>query len=122
MGQIHLMRNEPQRAAELLEQALAANPFDPDVLNSLGAARVGLGDLDGAEAAYRKALDRGEFGEVWFNLGVVAERRGAGHQSVAAARYRRASEINPLDPRPRANLAALESGAPGTGVGEPRSR
>jgi Tfp pilus assembly protein PilF len=112
MGQVYLMRGEPQRALQALERARAADPRDPDVLNSLGAARVALGDLDGAETAYRQALELGDFGEVWFNLGVLAERRGPGNAAVAADRYRRAIAINPADPRPRANLAALEPATP----------
>ena len=107
MGQVYLMRNEPRAARAVLERAQAADPSDPDVLNSLAAARLNLGDLDGAEAAYRQALALGDFGEVWFNLGVVAERRGAGHRQAAAACYRRAIAINPVDARARANLAAL---------------
>jgi tetratricopeptide (TPR) repeat protein len=110
LAQVFLMRGEPARALEAAERARAADPRDPDVLNSLGAARVGLGDLDGAEAAYRAALGLGDFAEVWFNLGVVAEKRGAGGRAAAIACYRRALEINPVDPRSRANLAALEAG------------
>jgi Tfp pilus assembly protein PilF len=107
MGQVFLMRNEPKRALASLEKARASDPQNPDALNSLGAARVSLGDLDGAESAYRQALELGDFGEVWFNLGVVAERRDAGNGAVAAECYRRAIAINPADGRPRANLAAL---------------
>ena len=107
MGQVFLMRGEPRRALSSLEKARGADPQNPDVLNSLGAARVSLGDLDGAETAYRQALALGDFGEIWFNLGVVAERRGAGNSAAAAECYRRAIAINPADGRPRANLAAL---------------
>jgi len=113
MGQVFLMRNEPKRALASLEKARVADPQNPDVLNSLGAARVSLGDLDGAESAYRQALDLGDYGEIWFNLGVVAERRGPGHGAVAAQCYRRAIAINPADGRPRANLSALEGGENG---------
>ena len=109
MGQVFLMRNEPKRALASLEKARVSDPQNPDVLNSLGAARVSLGDLDGAESAYRQALELGDYGEIWFNLGVVAERRGAGHGAVAAECYRRAIAINPADGRPRANLEALEA-------------
>jgi len=111
MGQIYLMRNEAQLALDSLTQARVANPQNPDVLNSLGAARVRSGDLDGAETAYRQALELGDFGEIWFNLGVVAERRGTGHATAAAECYRRAIAINPADGRPRANLAALDRGS-----------
>lgn len=108
MGQVFLMRKEPGRALDSLEKARAADPENPDVLNSLGAARVGSGDLDGAESAYRQALALGDYAEIWFNLGVVAERRGAGNGAVAAAYYRRAIAINPADGRSRANLDVLE--------------
>ncbi len=108
MGQVFLMRNEPKRALDSLALARIADPQNPDVLNSLGAARIGLGDLDGAETAYRQALELGDFAEIWFNLGVVAERRGSGYSAAAAACYRRAIAINPADGRSRANLAALE--------------
>jgi hypothetical protein len=108
MGQVYLMRSEPKHALDSLEKARVSDPKNPDVLNSLGAARVSLGDLDGAETAYRQALALGDYGEIWFNLGVVAERRGAGHGAAAAECYRRAIAINPADGRPRANLAALD--------------
>jgi len=108
MGQVFLMRNEPKRALDSLEKARVSDPKSPDVLNSIGAARVNSGDLDGAETAYRQALELGDFGEIWFNLGIVAERRGAGHRAAAAECYRRAIAINPADGRPRANLAALD--------------
>jgi hypothetical protein len=109
MGQVFLMRGEPDRAVVALERARSADPRDPDVLNSLGAARFRLGDLDGAAAAYRSALALGEFGEVWFNLGIVAERRGIEHRTEAADCYRRALAANPADSRARANLAAIEA-------------
>ena len=109
MGQVYLMRSEPQRALESLEKARASDPRNPDVLNSIGAARVGSGDLDGAETAYRQALELGDFGEIWFNLGILAERRGAGHGAAAKECYRRAIAINPADGRSKANLAALDS-------------
>ncbi len=110
MGQVYLMRGEPERAIAVLELARCSNPQDPDVLNSLGAALFRIGDLDRAEDAYRTALTLGDFGEVWFNLGVVAERRGPAHLTEAAALYRRALDVNPVDSRARANLAALDAG------------
>jgi tetratricopeptide (TPR) repeat protein len=109
MAQIHLMRGEPAAAARYLEQALAAGPADPDVLNSLGAARFQLKDYAGAEESYRAALRLGDFSEVWFNLGVVAEARGPEHRAAARDAYRRALAINPGDGRARANLAYLET-------------
>jgi Tfp pilus assembly protein PilF len=118
MGQIHLMRGEPDRALAHLVRARAADPQDPDVLNSLGAAHVQRGDLDAAEAAYQAALALGEFGDVWYNLGVVAERRGARYHPLAAERYRRALVVNPTESAARANLETLGRGeGPGAGAG-----
>jgi Flp pilus assembly protein TadD/4-amino-4-deoxy-L-arabinose transferase-like glycosyltransferase len=124
MGQIYLMRGEPESALTHLERAGVADPRDPDVLNSLGAAHVQRGDLAGAEAAYQAALSLGEFGEVWYNLGVLAERRGPQYRSLAAERYRRALAVNPTSAAARANLEALErdgaAGAPAvTGTADP---
>jgi tetratricopeptide (TPR) repeat protein len=76
MGQVHLMRGEPDQALAFLELARRTDPNDPDVHNSLGAAHVRIGDLQAAEGDYQAALALGEFSEVWHNLGVVAERRG----------------------------------------------
>ena len=107
MGQVFLMRGEPDRAIQALERARSTAPQAPDVWNSLGAAHFKLGDFRGAEAAYRSALALGDFGEVWFNLGVVVERSGPERQAEAVMCYRRALEVNPLDSRARANLNAL---------------
>ncbi len=121
MGQVYLMRGEADRALEHLERARAAAPDDPDVHNSLGAAHFRRGDLDAAEAAYRAALGAGDFGEVWYNLGIVAERRGPGSAAAAAAAYRRALAVNPGEVRARANLEALEAGA-GAAAADPAPR
>ncbi|HEY5999727.1 MAG TPA: tetratricopeptide repeat protein, partial [bacterium] len=108
MGQVYLMRGEPDWALPHLARARAANPGDPDVLNSLGAAHAQHGDFDEAEKAYQAALALGDFGEVWFNLGVVAERRGPQFRGLAAERYRRALAADPTSARARANLEALD--------------
>jgi tetratricopeptide (TPR) repeat protein len=115
MGQVRLMRGEPELALAALARARAADPADPDVLNSIGAAQAQRQDYEGADAAYRAALELGEFSEVWFNRGVVAERRGAGHREEALAAYRRALEINPHEGRARANAEALLAEAAGAG-------
>ena len=107
MGQIFLMRGEPDRALAHLERARKADPGDPDVLNSLGAAHVRRGELADAEASYLAALKLGDFGEVWYNLGVVAERQGPRFREQALERYRKALAVNPFDARARANLDAL---------------
>ena len=118
MGQVFLMRNEPARALASLEQARAADPQNPDVLNSLGAARVGSGDLDGAETAYRQALELGDFGG---DLVQPRRRRGAARRR-SRARPRRSATAGPSrstpptgDPAPispRSRPLKPASGAP----------
>ena len=107
MGQIFLMRGEQDRAREHLLRAQKKAPGDPDVANSLGAARYGQSDWEGAEREYRRALEQGEFAEVYFNLGVVLERMGRSRRGEAREAYRRSLEINPLGGRARENLRAL---------------
>ncbi len=107
MGQIFLMRGEQARAREHLLRAQKRAPGDPDVANSLGAARYGQSDWEGAEREYRRALEQGEFAEVYFNLGVVLERMGRSRRGEAREAYRRSLEINPLGGRARENLRAL---------------
>jgi tetratricopeptide (TPR) repeat protein len=107
MGQVYLMRGEQTRALEHLLRAQERAPGDPDVANSLGAARYGQGDWEGAVRDYRRALEQGEFAEVYFNLGVVLERMGTERRGEALESYRRSLEINPLGIRARENLRAL---------------
>ncbi len=107
MGQVYLMRGEPARAGEHLLRARERAPGDPDVANSLGAVRYGQSDWEGAVREYRRALEQGEFAEVYFNLGVVLERIGPERREEARESYRRSLEINPLGVPARENLRAL---------------
>jgi tetratricopeptide (TPR) repeat protein len=107
MGQIFLSRGEPGRAEEHLLRAKAARGGDPDVLNSLGAARFATQDWQGAERYYLAALASGEFSEIYYNLGVVNEKKGPSRKQEAIDAYRRSLERNPLEARARANLGYL---------------
>jgi hypothetical protein len=107
MGQIFLSRGEPEKAEEHLLRAAAARGGDPDVLNSLGAARFAKQDWQGAEEHYLAALAIGEFSEVYFNLGVVNEKMGPSRRQEAIRVYRLSLERNPLEARARANLEYL---------------
>ncbi|MEM9294600.1 MAG: tetratricopeptide repeat protein [Planctomycetota bacterium] len=50
--------NRPQEALQLAEQAAAARPFTPEILDTLGAARMANGNLSGAIDALEKAQAR----------------------------------------------------------------
>jgi tetratricopeptide (TPR) repeat protein len=107
MGQVYLGRGEPREAEGRLLQARDRDPGNPDVYNSLGAARYLAGDLPGAEDYYLRALRFGRFSEVYFNLGVVYERMGETRHREAVTSYRRALARNPLERRARVNMEGL---------------
>ena len=56
LGQINLEQGFVNTALRLLEGAAGAAPKDTDVIFNLGLARQTVGDLAGAEACYRSAL------------------------------------------------------------------
>ncbi len=69
---------ETELAAPRLEEALRRNPRAADVWHALGLVRLHLGDLDGAQVAYRSGLvaDPGAL-ENRIGLATVALERGA---------------------------------------------
>ncbi len=80
--------------------------YNAHLQNAMGAAMDVRGDLKGAEAAYRAALDIDpEFADAWFNLGTVKGRHGdlVGAQSC----YRRAIVLRPDQERARVNLGVV---------------
>jgi len=84
-----------------------ANPgFEaPDALAAVALSVAEAGDLDAAAQQSERALAAGETIETRLAAAEIARRRG---QSVAAAAsLRRAAQLAPSDPRPRARLAEL---------------
>lgn len=64
-----------QAAAETLTRASKAAPGHAGILEQLGAARQQAGDLDGAVAAYRRALRISDNPQTWYSLGTALSRR-----------------------------------------------
>jgi hypothetical protein len=88
----------PQEAADAYVAAVASDPTLYPAWNDLGVLRAGLGDLDGAVSAFRRAVGaREEYGLGWFNLGVALERQGPQHllasQGAFARAFRADSEL-----------------------------
>jgi hypothetical protein len=57
-GTVALMLERYEEAAGVIERAIELQPDRVESHNNLGVARFNLGDLDGAEAAFREALRR----------------------------------------------------------------
>ncbi len=84
-------RRQLARARTLAERAARLAPADPGVLRALGLVRSAQGELEGATAAYQRALARDP--DAWgvlINLGDVSEMRG--RDAEALAHFERAYE------------------------------
>ena len=86
-----------------LEEAVRQGADEPEVFNQLGLAYDRNGDLDGARAYYKKALevDPG-FAMAWNNLGVTYFL--AGDYLTAKFDFEKALELNDSDPDTWFNL------------------
>jgi len=76
---------EAQWAAPRLEEAIRRGANDAEIWHALGLVRLHLGDLDGAEQAYRTgAASDSRGGENWLGLATVAIARGDAERALAA--------------------------------------
>ncbi len=76
---------EVQWAAPRLEEAIRRGASDAEIWHVLGLVRVQLGDLDGAEQAYRMgAATDPRVGENWLGLATVAVVRGDAGRALDA--------------------------------------
>ena len=80
-----LARGHAERAVALLEGARRGDPQGPAILHQLGAAQMAAGDLIGAAASLRQALEAapGIF-VARLRLGVVYEQSGQRHAAAVA--------------------------------------
>ena len=82
-----LLRGDSEQARELYEQLVVDEAGSPKLWNELGVSRHQAGELEGAERAYRHALDIDpEYALAWNNLAVVRHHRGDAHESESAFR------------------------------------
>ena len=96
----------PERAVDLLDDLVAANPDDPDLLERLGAARYRAGDARGAAEAFERAAQASDNPDASFNAGNAWWR--AGVLERAKARYEEALGRDPSHEPAQRNLQALE--------------
>lgn len=92
---LQLMKEENwQRAADRLLAITATDPRLSGPWTNLGIARNKLGDTDGAETAFRKAIEASPSQVIAYNeLGIIYRRTG--RLEEAAAMYNQGLEINP---------------------------
>ncbi|HEY0464756.1 MAG TPA: tetratricopeptide repeat protein, partial [Polyangiaceae bacterium] len=81
-------------AVELFRQAIERRPDFLPAFNNLGSALYSLGDLDGAQAAFTRALALApEAAHLHRNLGTVLHERGALEQALAC--FGRSVQLRP---------------------------
>jgi len=91
-GRAATQRKDYSGAIAAFDQAIAAVPAEPRSLAERGYAKLLAGDIRGAqadlEAAEGKSTDADLASQIWFNLGLVAEKKGdpgAAHSAFAHA-------------------------------------
>ena len=106
LGLIALQENRPQAAAELIDQAIAANDGIAAYHVTIAQAHRALGEPEKAVAHLRKAVSL-EGGDWAAHARLADLLREAGDLDGAAGHYRKATELNPGLAAARHNLAAV---------------
>jgi tetratricopeptide (TPR) repeat protein len=79
-----LQGSDPDLAIASFRRAIAGRPDLADAHNNLGRLLHDRGELALAEQCYRSALEHDDLALYWFNLGVVLEDLGRGHEAIGA--------------------------------------
>ncbi len=115
LGGAYVMVGQHKEAVPLLEAARDAEPRNAMIWINLGAAYLGNPILATGEQqkraieAFQRALELNPAApSVHYNLGLIFVDRG--DEDLAAAAFRRAIEVNPLDRDARRWLQKLEAG------------
>lgn len=106
VGDLYLVANHPQRAADQYRQALEVRPGFLDIRSKLAEALLELGDPEGARRELERVLEKNPtFTSARIRLGVVLQRLG--DDEGAAREWMRCQQEDPSDMRPRAYLASI---------------
>lgn len=80
---------DPEEALLRLERAVQAEPENSDIHLQIGFAHLAMGDLDAAEAAFRRTLDLAhDYEDAKLGLARVADRRADGAAAARPWRWR----------------------------------
>ena len=98
-------RGQFRPALLAVDEAIGRTPSDPELYSTRGLIRKHLGDMVGADADFRTALELWpEFLDGLTNYGILCEEQG--RWTEAEELFRRAHEANPDDPEARFAYAA----------------
>ena len=104
LGLLAARQGEIEEAMKQFEAVLEIQPDQPQALQHLGTAMLSLGRLDDAKSRLEQAIAAQETAEAQYYLGMVMARRN--DMDATIEHWRRATELDPDDVRPSANLGA----------------
>jgi protein O-GlcNAc transferase len=105
-----MQQGDPQGALDVVEEALAQNPDDPELHFARGVALQGLGEMDAAAASWTSAVALSpEFVPAIHALGTVALDRQAYDEAIE--RFQTTLQLKPDFVEARYNLALALLGA-----------
>ena len=106
LGVVNFEQGNPDRALELLSNAVRLAPDYAEAQHNFGLVLSSLGQYESAAGALRKAteLEPGD-GDIWLNQGNAL--RALGQFEAAAEAYGKAAELVPDNPMAALNLANL---------------
>ncbi len=103
LGQVLILAQRYEEAAEYLGSLLAENPDDIEILGSLASVLSELGKADSVQALYDRLLNRPGLSERdYFNAGVGLYQ--IENYAMAAEAFKKAAELNPFNRDARLNL------------------
>jgi tetratricopeptide (TPR) repeat protein len=106
LGCLDLEAGEHQKSRQLLGEAHARNPDDPDTLNCLAESCLGQGELEQALGYYRRLVELCPLSaKAHAQLALTEER--VGNLRAAADSYRRALALEPGSPQAHCQLAIV---------------
>lgn len=111
LGDLYLVANRPQEAAQQYEAAIGVRPRFLDIRGKLAEALMEIGDPERARSELEYILEiKPAFTGARIRLGVVLHRLGDTERAVAE--WRQAGVEDPTDMRPRAYLLTVGAGVP----------